>query len=112
MITKNGQLLRIFIKEDTKCERILLYEWIVKEARKQKLAGATVFRGFEGFGEHLHMHSNKILSISQGLPITIEIVDEKKKIQEFLHFLKPYINEGLATVKDVEINYFCDKTTK
>jgi|AntAceMinimDraft_18_1070375.scaffolds.fasta_scaffold36400_2 PII-like signaling protein len=41
---------------------------------KQKLAGATVFRGFEGFGEHHHMHFNKILSISQGLPIIIEIV--------------------------------------
>ena len=83
VLPKEGSLLRIFIGESDKHEGMPLYEWIVRKAREQGLAGATVLRGIEGFGAHSRVHTAKILRLSTDLPIVVEIVDSLEKIEGF-----------------------------
>jgi PII-like signaling protein len=83
-----------------------LYEWIVRRAREEGLAGATVLRGLEGFGARSVLHTSKILRLSSDLPVTIEIVDTIDKIERFLTLVEPAIDEGMATVEQVEIRFY------
>jgi PII-like signaling protein len=83
-----------------------LFEWIVREARKQELAGATVLRGLEGFGARSLLHTAKILRLSSDLPIVIEIIDREDKIEAFLPHIDGAISEGLATVEKVEVRFY------
>jgi len=80
-----------------------LYEAIVQLAREQKLAGATVLRGPMGFGRTSVLHTAKILRLSEDLPIIIEIVDRRDKIDAFLPLLEPMMNGGLITLEKVEV---------
>jgi PII-like signaling protein len=105
-LPEEGQLLRIFIGENDKYERQPLYEWIVRKARKFGLAGATVFRGLEGFGAHSRVHTAKILRLSSDLPIVIEIVDTSEKIEQFMPIIDDAIKEGLATLEKATIRFY------
>ena len=106
LVPKDGYLLRIFVGERDKHGHLPLYEWIIKQARKQGLAGATAFRGIEGFGAHSHLHTSKILRLADDLPILIEIVETKEKIESFLPIIDEAIPEGLATLEKVEIRLY------
>lgn len=105
-LPKYGKLLRIFIGESDKHDGAPLYEWIVREARDQGLAGATVLRGLEGFGAHTRLHTAKILRLSADLPIVVEIVDTEEKIEAFLVTIDHAIGEGLATLEKVEVHFY------
>jgi len=105
-LPETGHLLRIFIGEDDKYEGIPLYEWIVIKAKDKGLAGATVIRGCEGFGAHSRVHKTKFLRLSEDLPIVIEIVDTKDKIESFLNLINGAITEGLITLEKVEIRFY------
>ena len=102
-IPSEGMLLRVFIGESDKHNGRPLYEVIVNDARQRGLAGATVWKGFMGFGAHSRMHTAKILELSQDLPIVIEIVDAKDKIEAFLSVLDGLVDEGLVTVEPARI---------
>lgn len=105
-ITDQGQLLRIFIGESDKKGSKPLYEWIVQQARREKMAGATVLRGIQGFGAHSLIHTTKILRLSEDLPVIIEIVDTPAKIEAFLELIEPSIGEGLVTVEKAHIRIY------
>lgn len=105
-LPREGSLLRIFIGEDDRHAGKPLYEWIVRQAKERGLAGATVLRGMEGFGAHSRIHTAKILRLSTDLPIVVEIVDTKEKIDGFLPVIDGAISEGLATVEKVEIRLY------
>jgi len=96
-------LLRIFVGESDKMDGKPLYEAIVKKARNRGLAGATVIRGFLGFGAKSLIHTSKVLRLSEDLPIVVEIVDAEDKIQSFLGELDVMIEEGLVTLEKVRI---------
>jgi uncharacterized protein len=98
-----GTLLRIYLGEQDKWHHTPLYEAIVLEARKRGLAGATVLRGPMGFGAHSHMHTAKILRLSEDLPVLIEIVDKEEKINAFLPVLDGMLGDGLVTLEKVRI---------
>jgi PII-like signaling protein len=102
-IPTDGKLLRIFIGEADRWRGKPLYEAIVEEARTRGLAGATVWKGFMGFGAHSRMHTAKILRLSQDLPILIEIVDAADKIEAFLPDLDRMVTEGLVTLERAEV---------
>ena len=102
-IPTEGQLLRIFVGEADRWEGKPLYEAIVEVARRQGLAGATVWKGFMGFGAHSRMHTAKILRLSEDLPIVIEIVDAAEKIRAFLPTLDRMVAEGLVTLERAEV---------
>ena len=106
MLPKDGTLLRIFVGESDKHQGSPLYEWIVRKAREQGLAGATVLRGLEGFGAHSRLHTAKILRLATDLPIVIEIVDTEDNIQAFLPAIDDAIGEGLATLEKVEVRLY------
>lgn len=105
-LPQSGKLLRIFIGESDRHEGRPLYEWIVRKAREEGLAGATVLRGLEGFGAHSRIHTAKVLRLSSDLPIVIEIVDTEEKIDAFLPLIDEAVAEGLATVERVEVHFY------
>ncbi len=102
-IPTDGKLLRVFIGEQDKWKGKPLYEAIVLLAKKEGMAGATVTRGFMGFGCKSHMHTAKILRLSEDLPIIIEIVDGEEKINRFLPFLDQMVQEGLMTLEKANV---------
>ena len=104
-IPREAVLLRIFIGEDDKAGRQPLYEAIVLKAREMHLAGATVLRGPIGFGRSSRLHTTKILSLSEDLPIIIEIVDAEDKIGAFLPQLEMLMGSGsgLVTLEKVKV---------
>ena len=106
MPSTDGHLLRIFISENDKHGRAPLYEWIVQQAREQGLAGATVLRGLEGFGAHSRIHTAKVLRLASDLPIIVEIVDAREKVDAFLESIEGAITEGLATIEKVEAHWY------
>lgn len=101
-----GKLLRIFIGESDRHENMPLFEWIVRKAREQGIAGATVVRGLEGYGARSLLHTTKVLRLSSDLPVIIEIVDTAEKIEAFLPQIDEAIGEGLATVEKVEVRFY------
>jgi PII-like signaling protein len=105
-IPEDGYLLRIFVGESDKHEGKPLYEWLVLEARKAGLAGATVLRGIEGFGAHSRLHTAKILRLSEDLPIVVEVVDALEKIEAFMPVVDGAIGEGLATLERVKVRFY------
>jgi len=106
MLPEEGRLLRIFVGESDRHGGLPLYEWIVRQARERGLAGATVLRGVEGFGAHSRLHTAKVLRLSEDLPIVVEIVDSKEKIEAFLPVIDASIPEGLATLEKVQIRLY------
>ncbi|MCB2188988.1 MAG: DUF190 domain-containing protein [Deltaproteobacteria bacterium] len=98
-----AKLLRIFLGESDKHQGRLLYEVIVEEARRAGLAGATAFRGSLGFGAHSHVHTDRILRLSEDLPMLVEIVDTQEKIDAFLPRLDELMVEGLITMEKVQV---------
>lgn len=102
-VPRDAVLLRIFFGEDEKAGHLPLYEAIVLKAREMHLAGATVLRGHMGFGHSSHIHTTKILRLSQDLPLVIEIVDAEDKINAFLAVLNGMIGSGLVTLEKVKV---------
>ena len=105
-IPEEGRLLRIYLGEQDQWEGQPLSEAIVHLARQQGLAGATVLRGVMGFGAKNHLHTSKILRLSEDLPVLVEIVDTDDRIQGFLHLLEPMICDGLVTIERVEVKIY------
>lgn len=96
-------LLRVFIGESDRWEHRPLYEAIVLKAREMHLAGATVLRGPMGFGKSSRLHTAKILRLSADLPLVIEFVDSKEKVDEFLPVLDKMVTGGLITLENVKV---------
>jgi PII-like signaling protein len=101
----HGCLLRIYVGESDKHAGRPLYEWIVAQAHARQLSGATVYRGLMGFGPHTRViHTFKIERLAENLPITIEIVDSRDKVEEFLTFIEQQVSSNLlATMQMIEI---------
>jgi len=102
-IPADGKLLRIFIGEADRWEGKPLYEEIVLLAKKNGMAGATAIKGFMGFGCKSHMHTTKLLRLSEDLPIVIEIVDSEEKISQFIPQLDAMVKEGLITLEKANV---------
>jgi PII-like signaling protein len=98
--------LRIFIGETARHGHQPLYEAIVLKAREMHLAGATVIRGAMGYGKSSLLHTSKILSLSDDLPVVIEIVDSEERINAFMAVLGKMMQAGLATVDKVQTVHF------
>jgi PII-like signaling protein len=110
-IPRDAVLLRVFFGEDDKCDGLPLYEAIVLKAREMHLGGATMLRGHVGFGHSSHIHTTKILRLSQDLPIIVEIVDSKEKIEAFLPTLDKMMSSGLVTIEKVQVLQYGTSST-
>ena len=107
-IPRDAVLLRIFIGESERSDHKPLYEAIVLKAREMQMGGATVLRGPMGFGKSSHLHSAKILRLSEDLPMVIEIVDSQAKIDAFIPVLDKMMGSGLITVEKVQVLQYGD----
>lgn len=95
--------LTILIKESDQWHHRPLYTEIVHRAHEAGLAGASVFRGIEGYGKDSRIHTSRILSLSEDLPVSVIIVDLDDRIRGFLPQLDELVTDGLVMVDDVEI---------
>ena len=103
---KQVQLLRIFVGEAKQLDDTPFYEAVVLKAREMHMAGTTVLRGSVGYGHSSHLHTSKILRLSDDLPLVIEIVDSAEKIDALLPVLDAMFTEsggsGLMTLQNLE----------
>jgi len=102
-LLEKAERLRIYIGEDDKFKGQPLAEVIVKKARKLELAGATVFRGLIGFGANSLIHTSKILRLSEGLPVVVEIIDHPDRLEPLLSLLDDLVKEGMVTREPVDV---------
>jgi uncharacterized protein len=102
-IPDQAVLLRVFIGETDRFQGHPLFETIVLKARELGMAGATVLRGPLGFGHSSRLHSAKILRLSEDLPIVIEVVDSRAKIDQLAAVVGPMIGSGLITLENVQV---------
>ena len=100
-----GKALRvsIFIDDDDTWHHRPLYHEIVHRAKAAGLAGASVFRGMEGFGASALIHTTRLLSLAEDLPVLIVLVDTPDRIRAFLPQLDELVQEGLVTVEEVDV---------
>ena len=104
------QRLTIYIGESDRHGHTPLATEIVQRAHAAGLAGASVFRGVEGYGASNHIHTTRILSLSDDLPMAIVIVDRPDAIGAFLSELDELITEGLVVLADVEVVKYVGRT--
>ena len=105
-LPKDAVLLRIFAGEQQKYGHQPLYEAVVMKAREMHMAGATVLRGPLGYGHSSRIHTGKILRLSEDLPVIIELVDERKVLEDFLDLIEPALKEGLVTFEKMHIRMY------
>jgi PII-like signaling protein len=105
MTSLSGPALRVtvFIGEDDRYHHRPLSTEIVHRAHAAGLAGASVVRGCEGFGASSRIHTSRLVSLSEDLPVLVIIVDEPAKIRAFLPQLEELVQEGLVVVDEVEV---------
>ena len=102
-IEGRGLLVRIYIGESDKWHGKPLYQAIVEFLRERGLAGATVLRGIEGFGAKAHLHTTRLLRLSEDLPILVEVVDQEDRVRSVLPELGGMVTDGLITLERVEV---------
>ncbi|WP_314219205.1 DUF190 domain-containing protein [Streptomyces zaehneri] len=105
MTRPNGTALRltVFVGESDTWHRKPLYTEIVHRARAAGLAGASVFRGIEGFGASSLIHTSRLLSLSEDLPVAVVVVDTEERVRAFLPELDELVKEGLVTLDPCEV---------
>ncbi|MFF6880328.1 DUF190 domain-containing protein [Streptomyces sp. NPDC012474] len=102
-LTGSALRLTVFIGESDTWHHRPLYSEIVHRAHAAGLAGASVFRGIEGFGASSLVHTSRLLSLSEDLPIAVVIVDTAPRVRAFLPQLDDIVAEGLVTLEDCEV---------
>ncbi|AYG84711.1 hypothetical protein DWB77_06925 [Streptomyces hundungensis] len=105
MTRLTGRALRvtILIGESDLWHHRPVYTEIVHRAHAAGLAGASVFRGIEGFGASSLIHTQRLLSLSEDLPVAIVIVDDEDRVRAFLPQLDELVTEGLVMLDDCEV---------
>jgi PII-like signaling protein len=96
-------LMRIHIGESDKWHGKPLYEAIVEMLRKEKFSGATVLRGVGGYGSSSVYHTDKLLRLSQDLPIILEVIESQERIEQILPRLDEMVDGGLITLEKVRV---------
>ena len=104
--------LTVLIGETDQFHHRPLYSEIVHRAHKSGLAGASVFRGIEGFGKSSRIHTTRLLSLSEDLPISIVIVDTVEKVRAFLPQLDELVTEGLVLLDEVEVVKYVGRSSR
>jgi len=100
-------ILRVFTGESAHRNGRPLHELILEEARKRGMAGATVVRGFMGFGANSLVHTAKILRLSEDLPVIVEIVDVPERVADFLPLVEKLIDEGTIVLQEAKAIMHC-----
>ncbi|MFI7190089.1 DUF190 domain-containing protein [Nocardia nova] len=103
--------LQILVGEDDMWHHHPVYHEIVRRAREAGLAGATVLRGCEGFGGHSVIHTNRLLDLTEDLPVVVVIIDAEDRIRQFLPQLDDIVTDGTVLIDEVQVIYYKAKTS-
>ena len=87
------RVMRIYLSSTDKFKNAPLFEALVFMAKRNKMAGSTVLKGVMGFGASSAISSTRFWSVSEKLPMIIEIIDEEEKINKFFKIIKPYLEK-------------------
>jgi uncharacterized protein len=109
-ITNPALRLTVYVGESDRHHGRPVYTEIVHRAHNSGLAGATVVRGIEGYGPSSRIHTARLLSLSEDMPVVIVIVDEAEKIRGFLPHLDDLVTGGLVVVDEVEVIRYVGRT--
>jgi uncharacterized protein len=101
-VQHNGMLMRIYVAESSRFESRDACGAIVAALSSAGLAGATVFKGIEGFGRHRTLSAERALDAWADLPMLIEVVDDEAKLRAFIPALERVLDEGLVTLERVQ----------
>lgn len=96
-----ARLLRIHVSESDRYEGQPLYEAIIAKCREMKIAGATVFRGLEGYGETAEMHRAHLIRHDQ--PIVVTIVDTAENLETLVPMVEEMLDTGMLAVSEVRM---------
>jgi PII-like signaling protein len=102
-------LMRIFVSENDRFEKRPLFEAVVELLLKEGFSGATVLKGAMGFGCRSVMHTDRILRLSQDLPVVVEVVEEQAKIDAILPRIEGMFQGGLITLEKARVIRFGEK---
>ena len=102
-LTGRALRLTVFVGEHDTWHHKPLYSEIVHRAHAAGLAGASVFHGIEGYGASSLIHTSRLLSLSEDLPVAIVVVDTEERVRAFLPQLDELVSEGLVTIDDCEV---------
>ncbi len=102
-ISEKDVILRIYLGESDHIKGKPLYEQIVLQARSLHIAGATVLHGILGFGVDSRLHTTKLLSLSDDLPVIVEIIDKEENINKLIPYIDEHVTDGLVTMEDVKV---------
>ena len=108
--SERARRLTIYVGETDQWHHRPLFVEIVHRAHTAGLAGATAIRGFEGYGGTNHIHTVRLLSLSEDLPVAVTIIDTPDRIEAFLPVLEEVMAEGMATLEDVEVLHYSSQT--
>jgi PII-like signaling protein len=95
--------ITVLLGESDQVHHRPVYTEIVHRAHAAGMAGASVFRGIEGYGRSNHIHTTRLLSLSEDLPVAVVIVDTAEKVEAFLPELEELVTEGLVMVDEVAV---------
>ncbi len=110
IVESEQTLMRIFIGENDRWEHNPLYEALVELFRREGFAGATVLKGAMGFGAHSITHTDKLLRLSNDLPVVVEVIESQEQIDALLPRLESMLQGGLITLEKARVLRFCQTT--
>ncbi|KOX25257.1 MULTISPECIES: DUF190 domain-containing protein [Streptomyces] len=102
-LTGGALRLTVIVGENDTWHHRPLYAEIVHRAHAAGLAGASVFRGVEGFGASSLIHTSRLLSLSEDLPVAVVVVDTEERVRGFLPLLDELVTGGLVTLDPCEV---------
>lgn len=102
-IPEEQLLMRIFIGESDRFKHMPLYEALLEMFRSEGISGATVLRGVCGFGANRLCHTQKLLDLSADLPLVVEVVDTRDKIDAVMPRVNQMVNGGMITLEKVTV---------
>lgn len=108
--TERARRLTIYVGETDQWHHHPLFVEIVHRAHAAGLAGATAIRGFEGYGGTNQIHTLRLLSLSEDLPVAVTIIDTPERIDAFLPVLDEVMSGGMATLEDVDVIHYSTRT--
>jgi hypothetical protein len=103
LLSGPAKRLTVLVGESDTWHRKPLYTEVVHRAHAAGLSGASVFRGMEGYGASSQIHTTRLLSLSEDLPVMIVVVDTEERVRAFLPELDELLTEGLVTLEDCEV---------
>lgn len=103
LLRGQNQRLTVIVGESDLHGHRPVYAEIVHRAQAAGLAGAAVFRGIEGFGASRQIHTNRLLSLSEDMPVSVIVVDTVERIEAFLPEVEALVTEGLVLIDDVRV---------